>query len=179
MDLADRHTIMRTRLWCIPVLLALHNIEEALTMPSWVMMHLPMLQSKFFFLRFVSFSSLQIYISLLLVTAGPFLLAWICLQAPLTKGKVFLMLILQSVVGWNALVPHLSGVVLLGMYNPGTVTAVVCNLPFTVYLLRKSMREGIISRKEVQGIVLTGLAVYVPLVYINHLLAQTIASIIG
>ena len=89
-----------------------------------------------------------------------------------------MMLVLQSVIFWNALMPHISGLFILGMYNPGVVTAVACNIPFTIYLFRSVKKEGIVSNSMIRDIFALGFALYLPLVYTNHLIAQSLAKVI-
>ena len=163
--------------WYIPIILAFHNAEEALTMPQWISVHLPMVQEKILFFVRLQFSSTQLYISLVLVTVLPFLLTFICQRGKLTQRKLGVMLILQSIIFWNALVPHIAGIFVLRMYNPGVVTALVCNVPFSFYLLKRVQQEGILPNVVLRNCIIIGLAVYLPLVYLNHLIAQALVSI--
>lgn len=169
---------LRTLLWCIPFFTAVHNAEEALTMPSWIELHLVLLRSKFFFFHYLTFSTEQLYISLLLVTIVPLIITAFALKRELTKNSVMLLLTLQSVIGWNAVVPHAAGTVLLGMYNPGLVTAVVINIPFTVFLFRETLNAKVINPKELKRVVMIGAAVYLPLVYLNHVIAEHAAAVL-
>ena len=74
----DRHLSYRQALWCIPILLLIHNAEEALTMPEWMNTYLPMLQEKLFLFRYVNFSTTQLYVSLFLVSITPFIISGSC-----------------------------------------------------------------------------------------------------
>ncbi len=162
-------------LWLIPIILSIHNLEEALTMPQWMSAHLPMLQEKIPLLNHLQFSTNQIYISLVSVTAIPFLVTFFCTRGEFSQRKILVPLTLQAIIFWNALMPHISGVFVLGMYNPGVVTAVVCNVPFSVYLYKRVKREGIVSKSALRNCILIGLAAYLPVVYLNHIIAQTIS----
>jgi hypothetical protein len=169
---------VRTLLWCIPLFLIVHNAEEALTMPSWLASNLPLLRSKFFFFNHLTFSSGQLYISLFLVTIVPLTIAVVVLNKGLTKNSVMLMLTLQSVIGWNAVVPHVTGTILLGIYNPGLLTAVVINIPFTFLLFKEILAFKIINTKEIKRILMAGAVVYLPLVYLNHVIAENAAALL-
>jgi len=162
--------------WFIPILLAFHNIEEAVTMPHWMSVHLPTLKEKIWLFEYLNFSTKQLYISLILVTLLPLLLSYSCLKGEVSEQKKFLLLILQSIVFWNALMPHVSGVFVLGMYNPGVVTAVVCNIPFSIYLFRKIQKERIVTNNLLRKSIFIGFTAYLPLVYLNHFIAQTISK---
>jgi len=165
-------------LWFIPILLLVHNIEEALTMPQWVEVNLSVLREKLFLFRYVNFSRVQLYTSLVLVSLIPFILATFCMREPMKTKRITVLLALQGIIFWNAFVPHLSGIFVLGMYNPGTITAMVINIPFSIYLFRRSVKEGMFTAKNLRSMMLLALAVYLPVVYLNHLLAEWIVSIL-
>ena len=174
--LPQKRLTYRQILWSIPFILLIHNVEEALTMPRWVSENLLLIRERMILFRYIEFSTDQIYISLLFVSIIPFIVALLCLRLPLQKKRVFIVLILQGIIFWNALIPHLSGIKLLGMYNPGAVTAVIFNIPFSVYLFRRSLKEGMFTAKNLRNIMLLALVAYLPVVYLNHLFAQFIAS---
>ncbi|MCK9409515.1 MAG: HXXEE domain-containing protein [Bacteriovoracaceae bacterium] len=161
----------------IPILLFLHNVEEAITMPQWMNANLPILQQKIPLFQFLEFSVSQLYVSLTLVTIIPILISFFCLRGELTPRKTAVMQTLQSIIFWNALMPHLSGIMLLGFYNPGAITAIVCTIPFSIYLYHKtiSSNEEIFRQIPFRKIVITGGIIYLPLVSINHLIATTIS----
>ncbi len=162
--------------WFIPIVLAIHNLEEALTMPQWITTHLPMLRSTVPFFEYLHFSTTQLYISLFLVTLIPLVVTFVCLGGKRTATKVSILLIFQSIIFWNALMPHISGLFVLGMYNPGIITAVLFNVPFSVYLYRRVQQKNIISKNRLRNCILIGLIAYIPVVYLNHLIAQFFAT---
>lgn len=162
--------------WFIPVLLTLHNAEEALTMPQWIGVNLPMLQQGIPVFRFLHFSTPQLYVSLTLVTFIPWLVTFFCLRGMLTRRSTLVMLTLQSVIFWNALMPHFSGMLLLGMYNPGTVTALAVNIPFSLYLYRTVLAQNLLSKQYLLTVMIAGALLYLPLVYTNHLIARFLSS---
>jgi hypothetical protein len=168
----------RPLFWFIPVLLTLHNAEEAFTMPEWIGANLPMLQERIPLFRFLHFSAPQLYISLTLVTLIPWLVTFVCLHGPLTRLRAAVLLTLQSVIFWNALMPHLSGTLLLGMYNPGTVTALAVNIPFSLYLYRVVRSQELLPYLYLRKVILAGAFLYLPLVYTNHLLAGLLSRLL-
>lgn len=165
-------------LWLIPIILSIHNIEEALTMPQWMSAQFPLLLEKIPLFNHLQFSRVQLYISLFFVTFFPFLLTFYCLRGDLSQRKIAAILTLQSIIFWNALVPHIGGLFVLGMYNPGAVTAVVFNIPFTIVLFRRLQMKGIVSVERKRNIFLVGLLLYLPVVYLNHLIAGFVAKIL-
>ena len=168
----------RKLFWSIPIILSIHNLEEALTMPQWMSAHLPMLRSTIPFFEYLQFSTPQVYVSLILVTLIPFLVTFLCLRGKRTTKKISILLILQAIIFWNALMPHVSGLFVLAMFNPGTITAVLFNIPFSVYLYRRVRQEGIVSKDTLRNCIFIGLIAYLPVVYFNHLIAQTISRFI-
>jgi hypothetical protein len=55
----------------------------------------------------------------------------------------------QALLLVNVFVPHIPAAVALGGYAPGLATAVAINLPYSVYFLRRSVRDGALSRGQV------------------------------
>jgi len=168
--------LLKKILWFIPALLPVHNLEEALTMPVWVEENLWKVREVIPLFNHLQFSTPQLYLSLVLVTVVPFMVSFFCLRGELTERKVNILLTLQTIIFWNALVPHVSGVILLHMYNPGTISAVLINLPFSLYLLRYLLKHNILTHKQIGIVLVLGLIVYFPVVYVNHLLASLIVN---
>jgi hypothetical protein len=160
----------------IPLVLLLHNIEEALTMPQWLEVHLPMLKERIPLFQFFAFSSKQLYVSLLQVTLVPFIVSILCLRRELTARKITVMLTLQAIIFWNALMPHFTGMLLLGMYNPGTVTALAVNIPFSLYLYRTVRTQELLPSQTLRMVIIAAAFLYLPLVYTNHLLAGFLSA---
>ncbi|MFA6469018.1 MAG: HXXEE domain-containing protein [Bacteroidota bacterium] len=162
----------------IPVVLFFHNFEEALTMPHWLAVHLPLLKEKIPFFNSMEFSRTQIFVSLTLVTIIPTAISYFCLRGEVTPRKTAVLLTLQSIIFWNALMPHFSGIFVLGMYNPGTVTAIGVNIPFSILLVLRLQQEQFVERRIIRHALIDGLFLYLPVVYLNHLLAHQIALIL-
>lgn len=170
------HPRIRRSLVVIPVLLLLHNTEEALTMPGWMIVHLEMLRSTLPFFSHLRFSPVQLYTSLTQLSILPVLLSIVCLTGPLTRRKMMTMLLMQSIIFWNALMPHLLGTIVLGMYNPGMVTATILTIPYSVWLWRRVRKENVLEGRELKSVLLWGAGIYLPIVYLNHLLAHAVSG---
>ncbi len=173
MDVAD----LKKKLMLVPILLAIHNIEEAVTMPAWMADHGEYLKSAVPLFQHLNFSSTQLYVSLVNVTIIPAAAVFLLLRKELTQRKILAVLFLQSVIFFNALIPHIIGLPVLGMYNPGTISAVLINLPFSIYLFVTVYRAEILPLKSLLRISLYGLILYLPIVYLNHLLAHGISGL--
>lgn len=120
----------------VPVALALHNLEEALTIAA----ALPAMEARWaaFMGRPVDLPSpSQYYVGLPLLAAFAFAL-W--LAARRWSGAATALLALQAVMAVNVLM-HVGAAALLGGYAPGLFTALLVEAPVSVTLFRRLRRE--------------------------------------
>ncbi|HTR80724.1 MAG TPA: HXXEE domain-containing protein [Bacteroidota bacterium] len=172
----DRSLTFKQLLWLIPILLTLHNVEEALTMPQWVATNLAAIKSHLSFDPGIEFTSTQLLVSLSLATVVPWGAAIFCVNGEKGSIKVALLILLQAIVFLNAIVPHLSWTVWMGEYNPGFITALLINLPFSLYFFRRAFREGYLVRKSAVAIFLAALPAYPAAAWSLHFLGEVIAK---
>jgi len=130
--------------WCGLAVVALHNGEEALTIPTWLPPRLAQLEAQ---LRIQPLAAdpRRLYVGLALATLLPAL--WLALahrSAPRSAGACSIV-VLYGVFLANALVPHLLGALLLAAYVPGVVTAGLLVVPFTIWLIHRALVEGYVS----------------------------------
>jgi Protein of unknown function with HXXEE motif len=134
--------------------LALHNIEEALTMKAY----LPQISNLLSKIAPASplVSSLppinQFYFALIGATIFPLLLIIIATTGRPTPFKPYIVAVIQALVLVNVFVPHVPSAIALGGYAPGVLTAVLVNLPFSIYFFRRSLQE---SRVTWKGLMIT------------------------
>jgi|SRR5215813_172321 len=128
----------RTLLWLVPLLVTLHNLEEALFMPAFLEARNAAIPA---FLRDVlpAITYRQFLISLLAVTIIPYLIASFSNLEKDRGPGVYLLLAVQVVMLINVLA-HVFMATLLRGYAPGVVTVLI-NLPFSLYLLHRAWRE--------------------------------------
>jgi len=125
-----------TAAWCFPVVIALHNLEEAIWLPAWSRAagrwHAPVGAFEF---RFAIAVLTTLALAATLAAVGPAPTGWgtqaLCGYAAAMLANVF--------------VPHVAGTVALRRYVPGTASAVCLNLPVTLLLLANALREGAIT----------------------------------
>ena len=126
----------------------LHNTEEAIWLPSWS--------------RTLSFwkpvvADLEFRIALLLLT----LLLYGAMYYSITRDTQISKYIISGIVTmilFNIFFPHLLGTIITGELVPGVVTGLLMNLPITVLLLIKGMKEKRISWKTIMvGATIIGL----------------------
>jgi hypothetical protein len=100
----------------------------------------------------------QFLLPLLAVTVALYLIAAAGLRKGHTWG-VYLLLGFQVVMLINVLA-HVAMASFLGGYAPGVATALIVNLPFSIYLLRQAVRERWVSRRAMLLMVPIGIIVH-------------------
>lgn len=165
---ADRISY-RTLQWLVAACALLHNLEEALMMRTSA----PLIRER---LSGVVPSSLLaateelswFYIALIMATLAPFILVLNAVMRRTSRAAAWAVVFVQSLFFVNVFMPHLPAALMLGGYAPGVVTAVVIQLPFSVIFLRRSIREGAVSRTGVAlavGLAAPALAVLLGALY--------------
>jgi len=143
MVMTQREPRRLTGLGIIPIALFVHNLEEALAIgPA-----MPRLEATWSRLlgRPVLLPSAQQYCSaLVLVTAIAF---GLLLLARLWDQASYALVVLQAVMALNVLA-HVLGVVLLGGYAPGVITAALVEAPTSVAVLHRLRGAGWMSREQ-------------------------------
>jgi hypothetical protein len=142
----------------LPVVIALHNAEEALTAPAYLprvddyVARVPMLRD-----AGLPPSLTQLYIALVVVTIVPALMIGWATTGRESAAKRGLVAVVAAALLWNVLLPHVSAMIAFRGYAPGGVTALLVNLPFCVYFFRRSSRDGILTRGEMTWAIVFGL----------------------
>jgi hypothetical protein len=122
-----------TVLALIGVTLVLHTTEEYPTFPAYLSSASRLLPPP----RLLQ-NPQNLHLALALVTVLPLAIAWAILRPrkALLVSVLFLECVLLVNAGW-----HIFAAWVIGGYAPGVLTAVLINLPFGVYVLRKAVRE--------------------------------------
>ncbi len=147
--------------WCGVAVVALHNTEEALTIPTWLPPRLARLEAEFG-IQPLAVDSGRLYWGLVLATLIPMI--WIAAASRGAPRSIaaYSIIVLYGVFLANALVPHLLGAVLLGSYVPGAATAGVLVVPFTVWLGCRAVVDGYVSKRGLVVALLVAAALYFP-----------------
>jgi nucleoside recognition membrane protein YjiH len=123
----------------VPGVMALHNAEEAITFPAYPEVVLARMPDGWQRVS-ATITPAQLWTALLLVTLIPiFLATWATLR-PNAATPLRLLLLVQGALLLNVLW-HLGVAIFVRGYTPGLITAVTVNLPASVYLLRRAVRE--------------------------------------
>ena len=126
--------------WLFPVAVTLHNSEEAMTMPGWVLHHS----------REIPFhpGATKIHAALLVLSLSAFTVTY--LSARKGKQSFWAYLIFGGITAMllNVFVPHLPATLILRQYTPGVLTAVAINLPVMSLLMCQAIRERWVSGRR-------------------------------
>ena len=152
--------VTRLRLvYLTAVLVAVHNLEEALTFQyslPLIEMRLPPALRPWI----EEGSRGAIYAALAIATVIPWMCAFWWAHRPSNVLATWLVLLVQTIVFVNAFWHLLVASVLLGGYAPGLVTAVLVNMPFSIYLLLRVVRERWVSRASLLALLPAALLVH-------------------
>jgi hypothetical protein len=122
--------------WLFPVVLTLHNAEEAIWLPEWAkrvgFWKTPVSPGVFRFAAAV--------VSLLACAV-----TWLSERSGRQSVWTYLAFGCMAVTLANVLIPHVALTVALRSYMPGVATAVALNLPVLSLLVMLAIREGYVS----------------------------------
>jgi|GEM_PF-1434529 len=154
------HSGRRSVLLGIPVLLTLHNAEEALFIPRM----LPEVAARVPPPLAGALPTVaQMHVALAIATVVPWLVWLLGVRRRETRLGTRLLLFLQCValvnVAW-----HVTAALVLGGYAPGLATAIALNLPFSIYLLRRAASERWVSGRALAGLLALALLIHAPAV---------------
>ncbi|HPM77366.1 MAG TPA: HXXEE domain-containing protein [bacterium] len=146
----------RAMLLLIPVFFTLHNLEEAggvETLTDGRLQHIMYVTAD------------QTLVAIILGTLLGWALAVACWSAPRGSKRLHVLLGLQAILALNILT-HVGGTIMTASYIPGVLTALLLELPLTVFLFRRARREEILSRRAMAITFLAALLAYGPTVWL-------------
>ena len=126
----------RNLLWLFPIVVTLHNAEEAIWLPGWskrtVLWHSPVTPGSFRF-------------AVLVLTVLAFAITWLSGGSGKQTVWTYLAFGCMAATMANVLIPHIALTVALRSYMPGVATAMALNLPVLSLLMVFAIREGYVS----------------------------------
>jgi hypothetical protein len=135
----------RSTLWLITAFLLLHNVEEAIAFHRYLPQIIERLSRWSPGIIHISYS--QILLALTLATLIPLaLVAW-AVRRPDQAAVLWFVLLVQVVMLLNVFSHLAAALFVMRGYSPGLLTAVLINLPFSLYLLRRAASEQWLSRR--------------------------------
>ena len=142
-------------LWLVPIFFTLHNMEEAPFMESW---------SKRLPLKIhPTVSTRQFVIAVTFLTLAGFLLTYFGVEYLANQTGYLIVLGIQTILLFNAFVPHIASTIRFRMYSPGVVTALLITLPFSFYLFRRALTENLLSWSQLW--ILLGIAPFAMVIF--------------
>jgi hypothetical protein len=127
--------------WLFPVVVALHNSEEAIWMPRWTSQH-------HIRLPFDPPQAGQIRFALIVLTVAAFVVTYLSQRSGKQSFWAYLVFGCIIAVLVNVFLPHVPATFEYRTYTPGVVTAVFVNLPSMSYLAFISLRENWVAGKR-------------------------------
>lgn len=144
----------RSLLWLVPLLLTLHNLEEAVFMKGFLARfadRIPLLPP-------VTYG--QFLLALAVVTLAPYAFA---ASGPLERrSRAFLLVLGTQMVVLVNVAAHVAAAVWARGYAPGLVTALLVNLPFSVFLFRRALRGAWVKPRDLAWLLAAALLVHGP-----------------
>ncbi|KPZ66124.1 hypothetical protein AN392_00696 [Pseudoalteromonas sp. P1-16-1b] len=136
--------------------ITMHNIEEALFLPSWAN---PI---------GIEISSSEFNFAVVVLTVLAYLSTYLVVWCGRRGGWAYFYTGYALAMFLNVFFPHLLTSILVQEYAPGTGTAILLVLPASSLVLYKSIKIGVVDRAKfyITGpIVVLGMAVSVPLLF--------------
>ena len=90
-------------------------------------------------------STRQFVWAVTLLTVAGFAITYFGINTTKQPIGVWAVLEIQMIMLVNAIAPHLVVSLRFQKYNPGVVTALFLNIPFSVYLFQRAMQVGLMS----------------------------------
>jgi hypothetical protein len=134
----------RTLIWLAPLLLTVHNAEEAVAFTSYLPHAAALLPVPLAAVA-TRITYPAMLVALAVVSSLAVLVALVADRHPSSPRALWVLLALEATVGLNVIAHVTSALVLFRGYGPGLVTAILMNAPFVTYCFRRATREGWVS----------------------------------
>lgn len=131
--------------WLVPAAFLAHCAEELPRFPRWATQHFGTTTTRFYV------ASHCVLVPLVVASGAR------GASRPDDPGSAFFAVTVAAALGFNSLF-HAGTTVLFRRYSPGLATAVAGMLPASVYVIRRTRREGLLTDEELFGALLAGAA---------------------
>lgn len=127
-------------IWLVPILFSIHNLEELPSMEKWIKQtRLPIHKN---------ITTFQYGVAVTFLSLLAFFTTWLANNGLKFDVGVYLVLEVQAIILINSIIPHIGMTIRDRKYNPGVATAILINLPFSIYLLSRAIKENYIDIRE-------------------------------
>jgi hypothetical protein len=151
----------RRAIWLLPLVLALHNLEEGIFFPQYVPRVLGRLPAGV--RNWIGPVSLrEMGVALALATVIPLGFSLWAAARPDSRTALWLVLAMWATLLLNVAWHVAAALVLFGGYAPGVATAVGLNLPLSVLVLRRAATEQWLSRRARWALVPAAVVFHLP-----------------
>ena len=134
------NTFNKIRYWIYLIIAwSIHNLEEALTMSKWFGQN----ETKFPVTKFISVSTIQQTFPIALIIAT-FMLFLIPILDIYKKWDNRIFGIVLGVCLVNAIQHILTSIIFLN-YSPGVITALIINLPLSIFLIKQLFKYNLLK----------------------------------
>jgi hypothetical protein len=161
---AAQFIMRRIFVWLVPVLLTLHNAEEAIAFRQF-MPRLPALLPEPFARFEARLDYSTMLVALIVLSLIAFALALLVSLAPSARWRVWLLMALQASVALNVVAHVLSAAFVFHGYAPGLITALAINAPFSAVFFRRATRERWVSPQALRALVPAALVLHGPVLF--------------
>lgn len=166
----------QTLVWLFIVVFVLHDLEEIIWVEAWIK------KNKSHVIHTVPKRFKKPLNKMFNITSGQFAFAVLLefiVFIPFTyiaaeHEKFFIFLSFNSLFLLHVFT-HLGQSLYLKMYTPGVISAVICVLPYTLYMFYRMLSEELVSWNEVLLSIPVGLLV-VPIVLLGHELGRKLVK---
>ena len=146
--------------WPAILVIALHNLEEALTAPRWLFHHRTEIEAAYH-VRLPAPATHVMYAVLITVTLLPSLWLLVASRAHRRSPRAYACLVLLGVFFANAFVPHIAGALALRSYIPGVATATVLVIPFFLTFVSRGLHAGYFSKRGALTALAVAIGIYI------------------
>ena len=134
------NTSNTTRYWIYLIIAwSIHNLEEALTVSKWYESN----ASRLPITEYIQISTIQQIFPIALIIAT-LLLFLIPILAIYKKWDNRLLGIVLGIFLVNA-IQHILTTIVFGGYSPGVVTAIIINLPLSIFMIRQLFKNNLLK----------------------------------
>jgi hypothetical protein len=151
----------RQALWLVAAALAVHNAEEAVTFPLYwpqVQSRLPEMAQR----AAAGFDATSFRTGLVWATLLPLAVVLWATWRPDSSAARWSVLAVQAVVAVNVASHVVIAAALAHGYSPGLLSAVLINVPVSIYLFRRAARERWITARGWRALLPAALAIHGP-----------------
>lgn len=157
MDEQSDKTINRLY-FLLPFAFSIHNFEEVLGMEAW---------SKKLSLPFhPTVTTKQFAIGAVIITIIGFLITFSGRFFKSRESYNLLMTAFAGMIFLNVFLPHLLATAVLAEYTPGVLTALLVNLPLTLYIFFVNIKNRNLTPKQTVNFILCGGLAGAPLAFL-------------